>query len=117
MSDNTLSPTEDVGLAVAGATQAVGDVRAVAVYRSPVPGSRVYVTPRFAQSKKSGGWLTFVPAGPAIRHPHNREAVRQSYGELCVWDPCIIEMLDAAIRSKTVVYKRVIDPQPIQATV
>lgn len=102
------------GVSVAGGTATSAAPRAVAVYRTNVPNSRVYVGRKYEQAEATQGFLIFKPTGSVKRHPHNRDAIIHSLGELCVWEPCLIARLDKAVRSGTVAFWRVTDPQPIQ---
>lgn len=102
-------------MTVPGGTDMSAVTRAVAVYRSAVPRSRVYVGRQYEQAANTGGFLLFADAGSPKRHPHNHDAIVYSYGELCVWDPCVIERMDAAVRRNSVAFWRVKDPQPISA--
>lgn len=103
-----------VGDGVSGGTSLVDAPRAVAVYRCAVPNSRIYVGTRYKQAKNTQGFLFFAPAGEPRRHPHNHESIVYSYGELCVWDECLIKRLDAAFHRGSVAYYRVVDPKPKQ---
>ena len=102
------------GGAVPGGTGVPDAPRAVAVYRTQIPNSRVYVGMEYEQAKLTQGSLYFAGTGDKVRHPHNREAVVSQYGELCVWDSCLIKKMDEACHNSLVSFWRVIDPQPIQ---
>lgn len=87
----------------------------IRVYRSPVAGSTLYVGAGYADTRTTGGFVRFVPAGTPTRHPHDHEAMLYPYGEFCTADDALIELLDSMIKSGTcVLFTAVAEPLPLE---
>lgn len=78
----------------------------IAVYRTEVPGQRVFVGSEYPEAKATGGFLYFMPIGERRAHPLAVGDTIQTEGVMVVKSPELIKILDALCETGNVPFER-----------